>query len=79
MFSKAFIATLLASTAAAIPIDASSAAPATTPAQTTYKLLTFPTGAGSIFRGLEITTDNQYLWVGKPNTQGKHKHISMHR
>ncbi|PQE32247.1 hypothetical protein CJF32_00000995 [Rutstroemia sp. NJR-2017a WRK4] len=82
MFSKTFIATLLASTAAAIPIDGCPSAPvttpATTPAQATYKLLTFPTGAGSIFRGLEITTDNGYLWVGKPNTQGKHKHIPIY-
>ncbi|PQE06871.1 hypothetical protein CJF31_00010976 [Rutstroemia sp. NJR-2017a BVV2] len=81
MFSKTFIATLLASTAAAIPIDACPAAPvpapAPAPAQPTYKLLTFPTGAGSIFRGLEITTDNNSLWVGKSNTPGKHKHISM--
>jgi hypothetical protein len=72
MFSKTFIATLLASTAAAIPIAAC-------PAQPTYKLRTFPTGAGSIFRGLDITTDNGYLWVGKQNTPGKYKHIFMYR
>ncbi|TGO16923.1 hypothetical protein BTUL_0022g00240 [Botrytis tulipae] len=48
MFSKTLIATLLASTVAASPIAAS-------PASTTYTLRTFPTGAGSIFRGLEIT------------------------
>ncbi|KAF7882033.1 uncharacterized protein EAF01_011813 [Botrytis porri] len=59
MFSKTFIATLLASAVAASPIAASTA-------DTPYTLRTFPTGAGSIFRGLEINADNGYLWVGKP-------------
>ncbi|KAF5869230.1 uncharacterized protein Bfra_011773 [Botrytis fragariae] len=59
MFSKTIIATLLASTVAASPIVARTA-------DTTYTLRTFPTGAGSIFRGLEITADSGYLWVGKP-------------
>ncbi|KAF7892129.1 hypothetical protein EAF00_008431 [Botryotinia globosa] len=51
MFSKTLIATLLASTVAA---------------STTYTLRTFPTGAGSIFRGLEISAVDGSLWVGKP-------------
>ncbi|KAF7916210.1 uncharacterized protein EAE98_010795 [Botrytis deweyae] len=59
MFSKTLIATLLASTVAASPIAASTAS-------TTYTLRTFPTGAGSIFRGLEISADSGFLWVGKP-------------
>ncbi|KAM0130146.1 hypothetical protein ACHAO1_008119 [Botrytis cinerea] len=71
MFSKTIIATLLASTIAASPIAASTS-------DATYILRTFPTGAGSIFRGLEITADNGYLWVGKQTTPGKHKHISMY-
>ncbi|KAM3065326.1 hypothetical protein ACMFMG_004290 [Clarireedia jacksonii] len=48
MFSKALIATLLASTAAATPITACAS-------ERTYQLRTFPTGAGSVFRGLAIT------------------------
>ncbi|TEY57553.1 hypothetical protein BOTCAL_0214g00160 [Botryotinia calthae] len=71
MFSKTIIATLLASTVAASPIAARSS-------DATYTLRTFPTGAGSIFRGLEITADNGYLWVGKQTTPGKHKYISTY-
>ncbi|THV54726.1 hypothetical protein BGAL_0021g00290 [Botrytis galanthina] len=66
MFSKTLIATLLASTVAASPIAASTAS-------NTYTLRTFPLGAGSIFRGLEISAVDGYLWVGK-STPGKHKH-----
>ncbi|KAF7949983.1 hypothetical protein EAE96_007288 [Botrytis aclada] len=58
MFSKTLIATLLASTAAASPIAARTA-------DTTYTLRTFPTGAGSTFRGLEISAVDGSLWVGK--------------
>lgn len=65
MFSKTIIATLLASTVAASPIAASTS-------DATYILRTFPTGAGSIFRGLEITADNGYLWVGKQTTPAIH-------
>ncbi|TGO64929.1 hypothetical protein BOTNAR_0083g00120 [Botryotinia narcissicola] len=68
MFSKTLIATLLASTVAASPIAASTA-------NTTYTLRTFPLGAGSIFRGLEISAVDGYLWVGK-STPGKHKHYT---
>ncbi|TGO62377.1 hypothetical protein BCON_0020g00500 [Botryotinia convoluta] len=71
MFSKTFITTLLASTAAASSVVASTV-------DTTYTLRTFPTGAGSNFRGLEITADNGYLWVGKQTTPGKHKHVSVY-
>ncbi|KAF7941604.1 uncharacterized protein EAE97_006441 [Botrytis byssoidea] len=58
MFSKTLIATILASTVAASPIAASTAS-------TTYTLRTFPLGAGSIFRGLEISAVDGWLWVGK--------------
>ncbi|TGO35641.1 hypothetical protein BHYA_0151g00150 [Botrytis hyacinthi] len=65
MFSKTLIATLLASTVAASPIAASTAS-------TTYTLRTFPTGAGSIFRGLDISADAIQFSVenGHVNIQG---------
>jgi hypothetical protein len=71
MFSKTLIAALLASAAVATPIVA-----CTPP---TYQLRTFPTGAGSIYRGLSITLcDNGLLCVYK-NETGKRRYISMYR
>ncbi|KAM3081288.1 hypothetical protein ACMFMG_005243 [Clarireedia jacksonii] len=61
MLSKTFIATLLASTAAASPIVANAGS-------STFKLISLAQGPGSPFQGLEIVAHNGALWIGKTTT-----------
>jgi hypothetical protein len=61
MFSKTFIATLLASTAVATPIVARTSNKA-------FKLISFAFGPGSPIQGSDIVAYNGGLWIGKNTT-----------